>query len=172
MRNNVALRISDKRGSKRPKKPQNRLFLLGVAVQSDLRGGSMSPRLFLQQNTAKPRILSSLSIAVFLRSWAWLAYLIGFRSQAGTQGFLAAHTGLFTAERKRRLSGAFAIVDWIRSARQWHLLYLSSFLLVILLLSLIFLWIRISEATPKEFLHYSKRETRWYILLVLEPFSR
>ena len=44
--------ISDKIGSKRPKKPQNSLFPLGIAERSDLRGGSMSPRLFLLQNRA------------------------------------------------------------------------------------------------------------------------
>ena len=48
----------------------------------------------------------------------------------------------------------------------------SSFLLVILLLTLFFLWVRISEATHEEFLHYSKSEARKYILLVREPFSR
>ena len=55
--------ISDKRGSKRPKKPQNSQFPLGIAERSDLRGGSMSPRLFLLQNRAS---LSARFVFVFV----------------------------------------------------------------------------------------------------------
>lgn len=86
MRNNVALRISDKRGSKRPKKPENSPFMLGIAEHSDLRGGSMSPRLFLQQNTAKPNSILSLQIAVFCVLWlGWRTWSLSFFNR---------HTGL------------------------------------------------------------------------------
>jgi len=101
LRNNVALRISDKRGSKRPKKPENSPFMLGIAEHSDLRGGSMSPRLFLQQNTAKPEFYHLSPNCRILRSLAWLAVLGRFRVQIATQGFLGAYTGMFTAEKKK-----------------------------------------------------------------------
>ena len=68
--------FSDKRGSKSPKKPPNPSFLLGVAVQSDLRGGSMSTRLFLQQNRARVIYLNFRYLARFLRYQGGLAYLV------------------------------------------------------------------------------------------------
>ena len=131
LRNNVAIGISDKRGSKCPKKPQNRPFLLGVAVHSDLRGDSMAPRLFLQQNRAWVIYLNLLSFSPIFALSRGIGVLGRSRSQISTQGILVAYTGIFTAERKKYWSGAFAIVDWITAARQWPLLYLSSFLLVI-----------------------------------------
>lgn len=80
------VKFSDKRDSKRPKKPQNRPFLLGIAVHSGLRGGSMSPRLFLQQNTAKPEFYYLSPNCRILRSLAWLA--------TWSLSFLNRHTGL------------------------------------------------------------------------------
>ncbi len=94
------VRISDKRGSKRPKKPQNSLFLLGVAVQGDLRGGSMSPRLFLQQNTAKPKFYSLSSNCRILRSLAWLAYLVTFILKSAHRAFLGLTRGYLRQKEK------------------------------------------------------------------------
>ena len=93
--------IWTKEAQKSPKKPLNRSFLLGIAVHSDLRGGSMSPRLFLQQNTAKPEFYYFSSNCRILRSMTWLAVLDRFRVQIATQGFLVAYTGMFTAEKKK-----------------------------------------------------------------------
>ena len=93
--------FSDKRGSKCPKKPENSPFLLGIAVHSDLRGGSMSPRLFLQQNTVQPDFYHLSSNCRILRSMTWLAVLGRFRVQIAAQGFLVAYTGMFTAEKKK-----------------------------------------------------------------------
>ena len=100
--------ISDKRGSKRPKKPQNSLFSLGIAEQSDLRGGSMSPRLFLLQNRAS--LSARLDCSSLIRFFAIrpnfalfgsVGVLSRFFLQIATQGFLGAYTGIFTAEEKK-----------------------------------------------------------------------
>ena len=93
--------FSDKRGSKRPKKPQNRSFLLGIAVQSGLRGGSMSPRLFLQQNTAKPKFYPLSSNCRILRSLAWLAHLVAFVLQSAHRAFLWLTRGYLRQKRRR-----------------------------------------------------------------------
>ena len=164
--------FSDKRGSKRPKKPQNRSFLLGVAVQSDLRGGSMSPRLFLQQNRARVIYFNFRYLARFLRCQWGLAYLVVLLLKSPHKVFL----GLTRAEKKNIYESA-VIRSFFDYAYQLlrsvvTALYIFFFSVSNSLDPLIFFWIRISEATLKEFLRYSKRETRWYILLVLEPFSR
>lgn len=101
MRNNVALRISDKRGSKRPKTPENSPFMLGIAEHSDLRGGSMSPRLFLQQNTAKPKFYPLSSNCRILRSLAWLAYLVAFVLQSAHRAFFRLTRGYLRQKRRR-----------------------------------------------------------------------
>jgi len=101
LRNNVALRISDKRGSKRPKKPENSPFMLGIAEHSDLRGGSMSPRLFLQQNTAKPEFYHLSPNCRILRSLAWLAYSIAFVLQSAHRAFLGLTRGYLRQKRRR-----------------------------------------------------------------------
>ena len=100
--------ISDKRGSKRPKKPQNSLFPLGIAERSDLRGGSMSPRLFLLQNRASlpARFDCSYSVHSFANSpnfalFSSIGVLGRFFPKIATQGFLEAYTGIFTAEEKK-----------------------------------------------------------------------
>ena len=100
--------ISDKRGSKRPKKPQNSLFPLGIAERSDLRGGSMSPRLFLLQNRASlsARLDCSSLIGFFANRpnfalFGSVGVLCRFILQIATQGFLGAYTGIFTAEEKK-----------------------------------------------------------------------
>lgn len=112
------VRISDKRGSKSPKKPPNRSFLLGVAVQSDLRGGSMSPRLFLQQNTAKPEFYP-LSKPPYFAFFGLVGVISRSCSQIATQGILVAYTGIFTAEKNKELTRRF----YIRSFR--HLIDLE-----------------------------------------------
>ena len=100
--------ISDKRGSKRPKKPQNSLFPLGIAERSDLRGGSMSPRLFLLQNRAS--LSARLDCSSLIRFFAIrpnfalfgsVGVLGRFLYQIATQGFLGACMGIFTAEEKK-----------------------------------------------------------------------
>ena len=100
--------FSDKRGSKRPKKPQNSLFPLGIAERSDLRGGSMSPRLFLLQNRAS--LSARLDCSSLIRFFAIrpnfalfgsVGVLGRFLYQIATQGFLGAYTGIFTAEEKK-----------------------------------------------------------------------
>ena len=63
----------------------------------------MSPRLFLQQNTAQPEFYHLSPNCRILRSLAWLALLGRFRFSVGTQGFLGAYTGIFTAEKKKDL---------------------------------------------------------------------
>ena len=93
--------ISDKRGSKRPKKPQNSLFALGIAERSDLCGGSMSPRLFLQQNTAKPKFYPLSSNCRILRSSAWLAYLVAFVLQSAHRAFFGLTRGYLRQKRRR-----------------------------------------------------------------------
>ena len=98
--------FSDKRGSKSPKKPQNRSFLLGVAVQSDLRGGSMSPRLFLQQNRAGFIFLNLLPFSPIFALSRGIGVLGHSRSLIATQGFLGAYTGISTAERKKVIEAA------------------------------------------------------------------
>ena len=100
--------ISDKRGSKRPKKPQNSLFSLGIAERSDLRGGSMSPRLFLLQNRAS---LSARFVFVFvslfsqiariLRYSARLAYLVASFFKSPHKTFLGLTRG-YLRQKKRR----------------------------------------------------------------------
>ena len=100
--------FSDKRGSKRPKKLQNRSFLLGVAEQSDLRGGSMSPRLFLQQNTAKPEFYYLSPNCRIWRSLAWLAYLIVFALQSPHRAFLWLTRG-YLRQKRRRLNGLWLL---------------------------------------------------------------
>lgn len=166
------VRISDKRGSKSLKKPRNRPFLLGVAVQSDLRGGSMSPRLFLQQNRARFGHLNLLHLARFLRCLARLAYLVVLLLKSPHRAFLGLTRGYLRQKEKKWLKRRICHrwLDYIYSAVASLISFFFSVSKSLVLL--IFLWIRISEATPKEFLRYSKRETRWYILLVLEPFSR
>ena len=99
--------FSDKRGSKRPKKPQNRSFLLGIAVQSDLRGGSMSPRLFLQQNTAQPEFYHLSPNCRILRSSAWLAYLVASVLQSAHRAFLWLTRG-YLRQKRRRLEWSLA----------------------------------------------------------------
>ncbi len=152
--------FSDKRGSKSPKKPQNRSFLLGVAVQSDLRGGSMSPRLFLQQNRARVIYLNFRYLARFLRCQGGLAYLVVLLLKSPHRAFL----GLTRAEKKNIYKSAVirSFFDYayqlLRSVVTAP--YIFFFSVSNSLDLLIFFWIRISEATPKEFLHYSKRETR------------
>ena len=84
-----------------PEKARKQPVLLGIAVHSDLRGGSMSPRLFLQQNTVQPDFYHLSSNCRILRSLTWLAVLGRFRSSIGTQGVLVAYTGIFTAEKKK-----------------------------------------------------------------------
>ena len=93
--------FSDKRGSKSPKKPQNCSFLLGVAVQSDLRGGSMSPRLFLQQNTAKPEFYHLSPNCRILRSLAWLAYLVVLLLKLPHRTFFWLTRGYLRQKRRR-----------------------------------------------------------------------
>ena len=89
--------ISDKRGSKCPQKPQNSLFSLGIAERSDLRGGSMSPRLFLLQNRASlsARFDCSFLIRFFANRpnfalFGSVGVLGRFFPQIATQGFLGA----------------------------------------------------------------------------------
>ena len=100
--------ISDKKGSKRPKKPQNSQFPLGIAERSDLRGGSMSPRLFLLQNRAS---LSARFVFVFvslfsqivriLRYLAQLAYLVASFFKSPHKAFLGLTRG-YLRQKKRR----------------------------------------------------------------------
>ena len=71
LRNNVALENRSEFRQKRLKMPENSPFLLGIAVHSNLRGGSMSPRLFLQQNTVKPEFYYLSPNCRILRSLAW-----------------------------------------------------------------------------------------------------
>ena len=104
----TVVNISDKRGSKRPKKPPNSLFPLGIAERSDLRGGSMSPRLFLLQNRASLSArLDCSSLIRFFANHPKFALLgsVGvlgrFFLKIATQGFLGAYTGIFTAEEKK-----------------------------------------------------------------------
>ena len=99
--------FSDKRGSKRPKKPQNRSFLLGIAVHSDLRGGSMSPRLFLQQNTVQPEFYHLSPNCRILRSLAWLAHSVAFVLQSPHRAFLGLTRG-YLRQKKRRLEWSLA----------------------------------------------------------------
>lgn len=94
--------FSDKRGSKSPKKPQNRSFLLGIAVQSELRGGSMSPRLFLQQNMAKLEFYHLSPNCRILRSLAWLAHLVAFVLKSAHKAFLWLPRGYLRQKRRRR----------------------------------------------------------------------
>ncbi len=132
MRNNVALENRSEFGQKRLKKPENSPFLLGIAVHSDLRGGSMSPRLFLQQNTVQPDFYHRSSNCRILRSLAWLAYLVVLLLKSPHRAFL----GLTRAEKKNIYESA-AIRSFFDYAYQLLrsdiaiLLYLSSFLLVI-----------------------------------------
>ena len=101
------VKFSDKRGSKCPKKPPNSPFLLGIAEHSDLRGGSMSPRLFLQQNTAKPEFYYLFPNCRILRSWAWLAYLVAFVLQSAHRAFLWLTRG-YSRQKRRRLEWSLA----------------------------------------------------------------
>ena len=96
------VKFSDKRGSKCPKKPPNSPFLLGIAEQSDLRGGSMSPRLFLQQNTAQPEFYHLSPNCRILRSSAWLAYLVASVLQSAHRAFLGLTRG-YLRQKKRRI---------------------------------------------------------------------
>ena len=109
LRNKVDLRCRGFFGQKRlktPKKPPNRSFLLGVSVQSDLRGGSMSPRLFLQQNRAGFIFLNLLPFSPIFALSRGIGVLGHSRSLIATQGFLGAYTGISTAERKKVIEAA------------------------------------------------------------------
>lgn len=99
--------FSDKRGSKCPKKPPNSPFLLGIAEQSDLRGGSMSPRLFLQQNRARFGHLNFLHLARFLRCQRGLAYLAVLLLKSPHRAFLGLTRG-YLRQKRRRLEWSLA----------------------------------------------------------------
>ena len=94
--------FSDKRGSKCPKKPPNSPFLLGIAERSDLRGGSMSPCLFLQQNRARFGHLNFLHLARFLRCQRGLAYLAVLLLKSPHRAFLGLTRG-YLRQKKRRI---------------------------------------------------------------------
>ena len=94
--------FSDKRGSKCPKKPQNCPFWLGIAVQSDLRGGSMSPCLFLQQNRARVIYLNFRYLARFLRYQGGLAYLVVIVLKSPHRAFFGLTRG-YLRQKKRRI---------------------------------------------------------------------
>lgn len=93
--------FSDKRGSKSPKKPRNRPFLLGIAVHSDLRGGSMSPRLFLQQNRARLVYLNFPHSARFLRYQWGSAYLVVLLLKSPHRAFLWLTRGYLRQKKKK-----------------------------------------------------------------------
>ena len=117
--------ISDKRGSKRPKKPQNSLFSLGIAERSDLRGGSMSPRLFLLQNRASlsARFDCSSLIHFFakprnLRYSARLAYLVASFIKSPHRAFLGLTWGyLLQKKRRSRHCQFLSAIPFITSAQ-------------------------------------------------------
>ena len=88
-------------GQKRLKTPENSPFMLGIAEHSDLRGGSMSPRLFLQQNTAKPEFYHLSPNCHILRSLAWLAYSVAFVLQSAHRAFLGLTRGYLRQKRRR-----------------------------------------------------------------------
>ena len=88
-------------GQKRLKTPENSPFMLGIAEHSDLRGGSMSPRLFLQQNTAKPEFYHLSPNCRILRSLAWLAYSVAFVLQSAHRAFLGLTRGYLRQKRRR-----------------------------------------------------------------------
>ena len=198
----------------------------------------MSPRLFLQQNTAKPEFYYLSPNCRILRSSAWLAYLVASVLQSAHRAFLVLTRG-YLRQKRRRLEWSLAAlisslncdyhlatapinsfvfvgvlgfyhpefivqVDFTdppkleggvchkplccrrcrRTCDEAEVVYPpDSFTCLIfdrrksgcrgnadslyfffsvgnLLLSLIFLWLRISEATHKEILRYSKSEAR------------
>jgi hypothetical protein len=75
--------------------------LLGIAEHSDLRGGSMSPCLFLQQNTAQPEFYHLSPNCRIFAFFGLVGVLGRFSSSIATQGFLGAYTAIFTAEKKK-----------------------------------------------------------------------
>ena len=163
MRNNVALENRSEFRQKRlkmPEKAPKSLIFARRCRQSDLRGGSMSPRLFLQQNRAWFIFLNLLRFSPISALSREIGVLDRSRSQIGTQGVLGAYTGrkeeyIQSAAICSFFAYAYQLLSSVVTALYIFFLSVSNFLAL-----LIFLWIRISEATPKEFLHYSKRETR------------
>ena len=99
--------IWTKEAQKSPKNPPNRSFLLGIAVHGGLRGGSMSPHLFLQQNTAQPEFYHLSPNCRILRSLAWLAYLVAFVLQSAHRAFLWLTRG-YLRQKRRRLEWSLA----------------------------------------------------------------
>ena len=87
--------------------PENSPFLLGIAVHSNQRGGSMSPRLFLQQNTAKPEFYYLSPNCRIMRSLACLAYLIVFALQSPHRAFLWFTRG-YLRQKRRKLEQSLA----------------------------------------------------------------
>ena len=96
------VKFSDKRGSKCPKKPPNSPFLLGIAEHSVLRGDSMSPCLFLQQNRARAVYLTLLHLARFLRYQRCSAYLAALLIKSPHRAFLGLTRG-YLRQKKRRI---------------------------------------------------------------------
>ena len=117
--------ISDKRGSKRPKKPQNSLFPLGIAERSDLRGGSMSPRLFLLQNRASlsARFDCSYSVHSFANSpnfalFSSIGVLVASFFKSPHKAFLGLTRGYLRQKKRRSRHCQFlSAIPFITSAQ-------------------------------------------------------
>lgn len=101
------VKFSDKRGSKCSKKPPNSPFLLGIAEHSVLRGDSMSPCLFLQQNRAWFVYLNLLHSARFLRCQWGLEYLAVILLKSPHRAFFGLTRG-YLRQKRRMLEWSLA----------------------------------------------------------------
>ena len=123
----------------------------------------MSTRLFLQQNQAWFIYLKLFRFSPILRCQGGLAYLFASILKSAHSAFF----GLTWAEKKN-IYESVAIRSFFVYAYQLLSSVVTALYIFFFSVSnspdlLIFLRIRISEATPKEFLRYFKRETRWYM---------
>ena len=93
--------ISDKRGLKCPKKPQNSPFCSALPSIVSAWAPPMAPSLIPATKYGATRIISPLSKLPYFAFFGLVGVLGRFSSSIGTHGVLLAHTGMFTAEKKK-----------------------------------------------------------------------
>lgn len=153
------VRILAERGLKHPKKPQNRQFCSALPCNVNALVAATAHTLIPATKSGESYLSKPSLFSLILALSKGIGVTGSPPSQIATQGILGAYMGIFTAERKGKLNTAFALLIGV------YLIGIGFSYICFLSVSnfldfLIFLWIRISEVTPKEFLDYSKRKTR------------
>ena len=93
--------ISDKRGSKCPKKPPNSPFCSALPSIVSAWAPPMASSLIPATKYGATRIISPLYKLPYFAFFGLVGVLGRFSSSIGTQGVLVAYTGMFTAEKKK-----------------------------------------------------------------------